>query len=109
LRAVRDAGRELRGYFDTLSRVPSQPSLAHLFPFYRKFDSKGREIEFNYTYHLNRSRSSFRAKTLDERDIVIKFTHKYNESTHRLCAHSGYAPELLHVERNIIPTWIVVI
>ena len=40
---------------------------------------------------------------------MIKFTHKYNESAHQLCAHSGYAPELLHVERNIIPTWIVVI
>ena len=26
-----------------------------------------------------------------------------------MCADSGYAPELLHVERNIIPTWIVVI
>ena len=57
LHAVRDAGRELRRYFDTLSRVPfSQPSLTqHLFPFYRKFDSNGREIEFNYINRLNGS------------------------------------------------------
>ncbi|CAG8797757.1 2770_t:CDS:2, partial [Gigaspora rosea] len=85
-------------------RPLSSPSQAHqrFFPYIREFPSNEGRVPFTYISELSDdyTRTIWKAKTDDNRMIVVKFAAKYNFEAHNLCAIQDYAPKLLYCSND---------
>lgn len=59
-------------------------------------------VRFSYSEPLKvDSVKHWKARNADGRDIIIKFTQRYNEAAHKLCAEKNMAPQLLYVGKEV--------
>ncbi|CAE6446468.1 unnamed protein product [Rhizoctonia solani] len=95
--ALRNAISHLHEYYRTLLRSIVPPYVAdpaRFFPDIHCFQGRdGNETKFSYTDEF--TRLVFKARTEENRDIVVKFVERYNAEAHELLARQGLAPELL--------------
>ncbi|EXX79302.1 hypothetical protein RirG_006940 [Rhizophagus irregularis DAOM 197198w] len=85
----------LKNYYDSLpyTTVNNEDSQRY-YPCLREVENVG---EFFYTEKFN-DKLLWRAETKKGcRQIIVKYTHRYNKNAHELCSNIGKAPGLLHV------------
>jgi hypothetical protein len=112
--AFRHAARSLREHYGklttqrNLASVPEESDIERLiFPYQGFFtDSEKKRVEFTYVKRLFPDKLMFTAKA-DELDILIKFTRRYSELAHRLCAEKDVAPKL-HAVEHLAGGWMMV-
>ncbi|KAH9055212.1 hypothetical protein EDB87DRAFT_1580049 [Lactarius vividus] len=86
--------------------------IADLQEFYQEVSRRGRDVDFKYKAYLfpdtpdtpkdpSKAISSATTETEGERrDIIVKFTQRYNAEAHRYLATEGHAPELLYCSKE---------
>ncbi|KAH9072282.1 hypothetical protein EDB83DRAFT_211792 [Lactarius deliciosus] len=90
------------------SKLPRLYNPQRFFPFVRHYSVEGRVVNFSYMTYLfpitpdtpkSPSKAIFRAMTetdVGRRNIIVKFTQRYNAEAHRHLATKHHAPELLY-------------
>ncbi|RIB19165.1 hypothetical protein C2G38_2015932 [Gigaspora rosea] len=93
------AFHRLQYFYQNLSLDPSDQ---RFFPYIREFPSNEGRVPFTYISELSDdyTRTIWKAKTDDNRMIVVKFAAKYNFEAHNLCAIQDYAPKLLYCSND---------
>ncbi|QRV96255.1 Tyrosine kinase [Ceratobasidium sp. AG-Ba] len=98
-RAAKDCIIELSSYYAALSNAPPTPlDPMRFFPHVRQYDAPdGTVTEFTYTGYIDKSTSRpvFTALTKSKKDIIVKFSERYNIAAHRLLAEKRLAPAVL--------------
>ncbi|KAH9004562.1 hypothetical protein EDB86DRAFT_2771463, partial [Lactarius hatsudake] len=100
---------ELKEFYKKLPRLYNSQ---RFFPFVRHYSVEGRVVEFSYMTYLfpntldtpqSPSKAIFRATAETEvgrRNIIVKFTQRYNAEAHRHLATEHLAPELLYCSED---------
>ena len=95
--ALKRSLASLDRFYQGIFNSPNQQNQRY-FPYFRQFiDKDGTTIPFTYLESLTPepTRLVWKAKLVeDERFIVVKFTEKYNQHAHILCAEHQFAPVL---------------
>jgi len=65
------------------------------FPYPDSYETEDGRIEFTYDSRFNDGKLMFIATTTERTKVLVKFTRRYSEKAHRLCAEAGLAPSLL--------------
>ncbi|KAH9066534.1 hypothetical protein EDB87DRAFT_1553341, partial [Lactarius vividus] len=103
---------ELQAFYKTLSRSGLRQDPQRFFPFIWHYSVEGRVVNFSYKAHLfpdtpdtpkSPSKAIFIATTETEagrRNIIVKFTQRYNAEAHRHLATERLAPELLYCSKE---------
>ncbi|KAG8908930.1 hypothetical protein FRB99_000033 [Tulasnella sp. 403] len=82
--------------------LPAQNDPQCYYPVIRSFpsiDKPGNAIKFTYKKHLLRGSAVFHVQTdIDARDLIVKFTYRYNKTAHKLLEQTHGAPKLLYVD-----------
>jgi hypothetical protein len=107
LYSLKTSLESLHEYYSKIIRelsIPTSPSTAHLFPYFTSYLNETGSIQrFTYTERLfgRGSRAVFSAKDDDNgRELVVKFTTRYNSRAHKLLADAKLAP-ILHYHQSI--------
>ncbi|KAH9000157.1 hypothetical protein EDB92DRAFT_470325 [Lactarius akahatsu] len=95
---------ELKEFY---SKLPRLYNSQRFFPFVRHYSVEGRVVNFSYMTYLfpmqSPSKAIFRATAETEgerRNIIVKFTQRYNVEAHRHLATKHLAPELLYCSED---------
>ena len=100
---------------DSYSKVDfSRVSSARFFPYITSFKTNtGQDIQFSYERYAEPygqiSKPVFVGRTEDDQKIIVKFTEAYNDEAHILLAEEGFAPPLLHCNRETFQDFTMVI
>lgn len=95
--ALRLAFNRLDLYYRGLNIAP-QPDFQRFFPsisFYTDANNVRRAFTYLAPLLDDRKRPLWIAKGHDNKEIVVKFTRKYNAGAHDICARAGFAPPIL--------------
>jgi len=65
------------------------------FPYPDSYESEDGRVEFTYDSRVHGEKLIFVATTTVRAKVFVKFTRRYSEKAHRLCAKAGVAPSLL--------------
>jgi serine/threonine protein kinase len=90
--------------------IPAASSnLEFLYPFPCQYVDGQSTVRFSYIEPLKvDSVKHWKARNTEGKDIVIKFTQRYNEAAHKLCATKNMAPQLLYVGKEVYG-WCMVV
>ncbi|CAI2175056.1 16945_t:CDS:2 [Funneliformis geosporum] len=108
-RALRLGGDNLKTYYNSLPpSVVTDVDPQRFFPYPRNCKDVG---GFIYKEKLvnDPHKLLWKAETKEDgREIVIKFTHRYNGYAHKLCHDIGKAPNLLYVSSSLCGLYMIV-
>jgi hypothetical protein len=112
--AFRIAVDKLRKHYQNLKSTSldelqtPERELRVTFPYPNSYETEGRKIEFTYKSRFLDTKLIFVATTTEGTKVLVKFTRRYSEDAHRLCAKAGVAPSLLGF-RSLTAGWYMVV
>ncbi|KAG9296738.1 hypothetical protein G9A89_001370 [Geosiphon pyriformis] len=106
--AFRNGVDNLKAFYQ--QNILTKPSnLEFLYPFPCQYVNGQSTVGFSYVEPLKvDSVKHWKARNAEGQDIIIKFTQRYNEAAHNLCAENNMAPRLLYVG-NEVYGWCMVV
>ncbi|CAG8778432.1 8652_t:CDS:1, partial [Ambispora leptoticha] len=101
----------LKEYYGSLDAPSNPQNSQRFFPYPNRYKQQDITIEFTYEKKLvdQPDKLLWKAITKDGREIVVKFTWRYNQRAHELCSEIGKAPKLLYINKEVVDGFYMVV
>ncbi|CAG8747125.1 12094_t:CDS:2, partial [Racocetra fulgida] len=98
-------------YYGSLDAPSNPQNSQRFFPYPNRYKQQDITIEFTYEKKLvdQPDKLLWKAITKDGREIVVKFTWRYNQRAHELCSEIGKAPKLLYINKEVVDGFYMVV